>query len=63
MDKVALLNKVKEIREENPNMSGQEAMKIAIDLKNKLLAPPQSDSPKTFIEKKKAIDKFYKLSS
>ena len=58
MDKGALLNKVKELREENPNMSGQEAMKIAIDLKNKLLVT-QTDSPKTFQEKKKAVEKFY----
>ena len=61
MDKGALLNKVKELREENPNMSGQEAMKIAIDLKNKLLVT-QSDSPKTFQEKKKAVEKFYKAT-
>jgi hypothetical protein len=62
MDKVALFNKVKEIREANPDMSGQEAMKIAIDFKQKSLTP-QSDSPKTFHEKKKAVEKFYKLSS
>jgi hypothetical protein len=60
MDKIAIIKHATKLREENPEMTFAEAMKISVDLKNKLMYPESpKKEPKTFSEKKKSIEKFY----
>ena len=66
MDKIAYCANVVRLRTENPTMTIDEAHIITRDMYNKSWnikqAQEQPELPKTFQEKKKAVERFYKLT-
>ena len=67
MDKIAYCANIVKLRKENPTMTMDEAHKITRDLYNKSWnikqAPEIPEPPKTFQEKKKAVERFYKITT
>ena len=59
MDKVEYIATILRLREENPEMSLDDAHKQTRELYNKSWNITIPEKPKTFQEKKKAVEKFY----
>ena len=62
MDKIEFCANVCKLRKDNPEMSVEEAHKQTRELYNKSWNITNPEKPKTFQEKKKAVEKFYKQS-